>query len=298
MAALNIDYNEIAKRLPKKQYKFRESWYVYKSNKPALVAAFVVVFLFAVAFIGPLFFPYETALKQTIRDMLTSPNSKYWFGTDNLGRDIFARIINGARISLTLGFIPTIIGMFFGMLFGACAAYFGKLVDNIIMRVCDILTCIPGILLMLLFVTVLGYGFENLLIAITAASIPSYTRYVRSLILSIVENDYVEAARSCGTGSIAIMYKHVLRNAIGPLLLLGTSNISEMIMMGAGLSFLGLGVQPPTPEWGLMLANARDFMRSAPYMLFIPGIAILLSVLSFNLVGDGLRDVLDPRLRR
>ena len=295
---MDIDYNEIAKRLPRKQNNLREGWRVFVSNKTALIASFVVVLLFIVAFVGPVFFPYETALKQTISDMLSPPSSRYWFGTDNVGRDVFARIVNGAQISLTLGFVPTIVGMFFGMLFGACAAYFGKWVDNIIMRICDILSCIPGILLMLLFVTVLGYGFNNLLIAITVASIPSYTRYIRSLILSIVENDYVEAARACGTNSVAIMFKHVLKNAIGPLLLLGTSNISEMIMMGAGLSFLGLGVQPPTPEWGLMLSNARDFMRSAPYLLFIPGVTILISVLSFNLVGDGLRDVLDPRLRR
>jgi peptide/nickel transport system permease protein len=295
---MEYNYNEILLRLPKKQSSFRESWRLFKANRPAFVGMFIVIFLILVATLGPLIFTYEMAITANVSDRLSPPNSTYWLGTDRLGRDLFARIINGAQISLTLGFVPTIVGMFFGMLLGSCAALFGKWVDNIIMRLCDMMTCIPGVLMTLMFVAVLGFGLENVIIAISITSIPGYTREIRAMVIGIVENDYIEAARACGTRGLQIMYKHVLINAVGPLILTASSSIASMIMMGAGLSFLGLGVQAPTPEWGLMIADAREFMRTAPYLLFVPGFAILISVLSFHLVGDGIRDVLDPRMRR
>jgi ABC-type dipeptide/oligopeptide/nickel transport system permease subunit len=295
---MDYNYEEILARLPGKTNNYAEGWRIFISNKPAFISLFVVIFLFAAAFLGPLFFPYETAVTQNIAERLRPPGKTHWFGTDNLGRDVFARIINGAGISLTMGFIPTIAGMFFGIFFGSCAAYFGKWIDNLIMRIVDILSCIPAVLLMLMLVAILGQGMTNLLIAITAASIPSYTREVRALILNIVENDYIEAGRACGSGRFQIIVRHVLPNAMGPLILTATSSISGMIMAGAGLSFLGLGVQPPAPEWGLMLAGSRTFLFNAPHLLFIPGLAILVSVISFNLLGDGLRDAFDPRLRR
>ena len=297
---LKKDYNmaEMAKRLPQKQTNLHESWRMFKANKPALVSMFVVILLFVVAFIGPLVWTMEDAVRQVMTDRLLPPGQEYWFGTDGLGRDNFARVINGARVSLTMGFVPTIVSLFFGMLFGGIAAYFGKWVDNVIMRICDLIQCIPGLLLMIMISFVFGSGLTNVLIAITFVSIPGMIRGVRALILHIVENDYIEAARACGTSEMMIMYKHVLKNAVGPLVLAGVSGISGMIMAGAGLSFLGLGIQPPYPEWGFMLATSREFLFRAPYLMWIPGFAILISILSFNLVGDGLRDVLDPKLRR
>ncbi|MDR1440429.1 MAG: ABC transporter permease [Clostridiales bacterium] len=207
-------------------------------------------------------------------------------------------MINGARVSLTMGFLPTAGSLLAGMLLGALAAYRGGWIDNAVMRVCDILTCVPGILLSLTFVMILGTGLNNVLIAITVAAIPAATRYVRAVVLNIVGLDYIEAGRACGTGTFGIIRKHVLPNAFGPLLLFATSNISAMLLMGAGLSFLGLGIQPPYPEWGSMLNEAREYVLTEPWLFLFPGVAIMISMLAFNLVGDALRDALDPKLRR
>ncbi|MCL2007598.1 MAG: ABC transporter permease [Treponema sp.] len=290
--------DEIAARLPSKQAIWKESWRMFRSNRPALVSLIVVIILFSVAFLGPLVWPFESAVRQTISDRLQPPSSQYWFGTDNLGRDLFSRIVNGARTSLTLGFAPTSISMFFGMLLGSAAAFFGKWVENLIMRLVDMIQCIPSVLLMLMIVAITGPGLRNAIIALSITGIPGSIRYVRALVLDISERDFIEAAKACGTKSIVIMYKHILKNAVGPLVLGFVSSISGMIMAGAALSFLGVGVQPPYPEWGFMIAGAREFLQRAPHLLFVPGIMIVIAALCFNLVGDGLRDVLDPRLRR
>lgn len=285
-------------KLPKKQSQLREFWRAFSQNKPAVAGLVIVIALFIIAYSAEAIVPYEVAIKTDIPHKLTPPGGEHLLGTDHLGRDVFARVLHGAKVSLTMGFIPTLISLSFGMLFGALAAYFGGWVDNLIMRLCDIFACIPGLLLSLTFVAVLGPGLTNMLIAITISSIPGRTRYVRAVILNIVELEYIEAGRACGTSSIKIIFKHVLPNAIGPLILNAASSIAGMIMTGAGLSFLGLGIQPPDPEWGFMLAESRESMRRAPYLMMAPGVAILISILAFNLVGDGLRDALDPKLRR
>lgn len=282
----------------KKQSQFKEFWRIFRSNKIAMLGLIIVVILFILAFSAEQLIPYSQATKQNVRAKLTPPNAEYLLGTDSLGRDVAARVLHGAKVSLTMGFLPTLISLFFGMLLGSLAAYFGGWVENLIMRICDVFSCIPGLLLSLTFVAVLGPGLRNMLIAITISSIPGRTRFVRAIILNIVEMEYIEAGRACGSSSLAIIRKHVLPNAMGPLILNAASSIAGMIMTGAGLSFLGLGIQPPDPEWGYMLAEAREYIRQSPYLMFAPGIAILISILSFNLVGDGLRDALDPKLRR
>jgi len=282
----------------KKESQFREFWRLFRKNKPAFFSLFVVIILFVLAFSAERIYPYEMAISTDIVNKLQPPSSEHIFGTDHLGRDVAARILHGAKVSLTMGFIPTLVSLFLGMILGASAAYFGGWVDNLIMRLCDVFTCIPGLLMSLTFVAVLGPGLKNMLIAITISSIPARTRFVRANVLSIVGQDYVEAGRACGTNSFNIIFKHVLPNIMGPLILNAASNIAGMIRTGASLSFLGLGIQPPAPEWGCMLSEARAHILRAPYLMLFPGLAILIAILSFNLVGDGLRDALDPRLRR
>jgi len=285
------------KQLPHKQNNFNNTLRALCKNRPAFVGLILVVLLFAFAYIGPLLFPMQDALKISAQ-RLHSPSGAHWFGTDALGRDLFARIVNGASVSLTMGFLPVGVSMFFGMLLGAMAAYFGGLLDNIIMRICDVFACIPGILLSITLVAVLGTGLTNMLIAITITSIPGRVRYVRAVVLQIVGQDYIEAARACGTKPFGLIFKHIVPNAFGPLMLSATASIAGMIMLGAGLSFLGLGLQPPYPEWGSMLMDARGHLLTSPHMFYFPGAFLVTSMLAFNLLGDGLRDVLDPRLRR
>lgn len=284
----------------KKQSQFKEFWRIFFQSKPATVGLVLVILLLLMVIFAEQIVPYELAVEQhiTVEERLQPPSAEHIFGTDHVGRDMFARIVHGGRVSLTVGFIPVIISLIGGMLLGACAAYFGKTVENIIMRFCDVFACIPGTLLTLSFAAVLGAGLDNMMVALTITAIPGATRMVRALILNIVESDYIEAAKMCGTSDFKIMIRHILPNAMGPLILSLVSSIASTVMMGAGLSFLGMGVQPPQPEWGYMLSESRQFMYRAPHMFIIPGIFIMLAILSLNLAGDGLRDALDPKLRR
>ena len=286
------------KRIPPKRNRFYESWRVFASNKSALIGLVVIIILFAVAFVGPRFYPMSGAIRANSATRLLKPSSEHLLGTDGMGRDVLARIVNGAQVSLTMGFIPITVSVAIGMLLGSLAAYSGGWIDNLIMRLCDVFACIPGVLLTLTMVSILGAGLNNMFIAITISCIPGQTRFIRSVVLNIVELDYVEAGRACGTKPLKIMRKHVLPNAFGPIVLSATSGIAGMIMMGAGLSFLGLGIQPPYPEWGAMLGEALAYVRVAPWLFYFPGLAIMISVLVFNLAGDGLRDALDPKLKR
>ena len=240
--------------------------------------------------------PYNYA-KTAPLEAYQGPSFQHLFGTDNLGRDIFSRCIYATRISLFIGVVSSVAAVVVGGTLGLIAAYFMKAVDNIIMRVMDMFTAIPGTLLALAIVAALGTSMVNLLIAITISSIPGFVRLIRSTVLTVVESDYVEAARACGTGDARIILRHILPNAIGPIIVQTTTSISDMILTASGLSFIGMGVQAPTPEWGAMISEAREFYRQKPYLVIFPGVCIILTALSFNLIGDGLRDALDPRLR-
>ncbi len=241
---------------------------------------------------------YEAdAVSQDMKIRLMSPNREHIFGTDQYGRDIFARIIFGARISLMVGLATVSLSLTAGAIIGAAAGYYGGKADNILMRIMGVLLAIPGLLMALAVVAALGPGLVNLIIANSITRVPQFARVVRSAILSIKEQEFIEAAKACGTKDSRIILRHILPNAIGPIIVQATLNMGTTILGIAALSFIGLGIQPPTPEWGSMLSDARSQMRYYPYLVVVPGIAIMLAVMSFNLIGDGLRDSLDPKLK-
>ncbi|MYD88891.1 MAG: ABC transporter permease [Caldilineaceae bacterium SB0662_bin_9] len=226
-----------------------------------------------------------------------APSSLYWFGTDELGRDVLSRVLAGAHISLALGFISVSIGLVAGTALGLVAGFYGGWVDGIVMRAMDALLAFPGILLALVVIAALGTSIQNVMIAVGIAIVPQYARLVRSLCLTIRELAYVEAAHVVGSGPVRLIFRHFLPNIVPPLIVLSTLQIGQAIIYGSALSFLGMGAQPPTPEWGLIAAKGRDFFRKAWWISTFPSLAILSVVLAFNLLGDGLRGLLDPRMR-
>ena len=225
------------------------------------------------------------------------PSSAHWFGTDAYGRDIFARVVHGARISIIIGLAATVGSVCISGILGSIAGYYGGRIDNVIMRVLDTFLAIPGELLAMAIVASLGPSMTNLLIAVTIARIPPFTRVIRSSILTVIDQDYIESAIASGARDSYIIVKHILPNAMGPIIIQATMGVGRMILTAAGMSFIGMGVQPPLPEWGSMLAEGRDFMRYSPYITLFPGLAIILTSLALNLLGDGLRDALDPKLK-
>ena len=227
-----------------------------------------------------------------------APSSAYWFGTDELGRDIFSRIIYGARYSLSIGVLGVGVGAAIGMVFGAIAGYFGRWTDNIVMRLTDVLQSLPGILLAMCVSAVLGPGYINTMIALAVGNIPMSVRLMRAGILGIRHQEYLEAAVSINARTPRIIFRHVIPNSFSPLLVSATMSIGNTIMMCAMLSFIGLGLQPPLPEWGSMIAGGLPSFRAQPWLVIFPGVFIMLSVLSLNMLGDGLRDVLDPKLKK
>lgn len=226
-----------------------------------------------------------------------APSGLYWFGTDELGRDVLSRVLAGAHISLALGFISVSIGLVVGSTLGLVAGFHGGWVDGVVMRAMDALLAFPGILLALVIIAALGTSIQNVMIAVGIAIVPQYARLVRSLCLTIRELAYVEAAHVVGSGPARLIFRHFLPNIVPPLIVLSTLQIGQAIIYGSALSFLGMGAQPPTPEWGLIAAKGRDFFRKAWWISTFPSLAILSVVLSFNLLGDGLRSLLDPRMR-
>ena len=281
----------------KKKGQGREIWRRFKRNKVAMFGMCLFIFILLVVIFADLIIPYEKALEQVVPDRLMEPSAEHWLGTDNFGRDIFARIVHGSRNSLLVGLGAVAVGITIGGLLGSIAGFYGGRIDSIIMRILDTVMCIPLMLLVLSIVAALGASLINVLIALMIANVPQYTRIVRSAILPVVGQDYIEAARSCGTPNRWIIFKHVIPNAIGPIIVQATMAVGTMIINAAGISFLGMGIQPPTPEWGAMLNEAKNFMLTEPYTVIFPGLAIGLTALSLNLMGDGLRDALDPKLK-
>lgn len=268
----------------------------FRKNKPAMAGLIVFIFLVLIAAFADVIAPQELTT-QISADILQSPSSEHWFGTDHIGRDIFARIVHGARISLSIGFVVTGISLSIGAILGAAAGYLGGIFDNIVMRILDVLMCIPSMLFTMAIIAALGVNLTNLLIAMIISCVPGYVRLVRASVISLTDMEYVQCAKSYGTSKMGIIVRHVLPNAIGPIIVTAASNIAGTILAAAGLSFLGFGVQAPTPEWGAMVSESRSFMRTAPHMTLFPGLAIVISAMSINLIGDGLRDALDPRLK-
>lgn len=281
----------------KKNSQAKEIWRRFRKNKTAMFGLFLLIFVILIAIFADLIVPYEKAISQEIACRLDGPTAGHWFGRDEAGRDVFARIIHGSRYSLLVGISTSVLSLLIGGLLGAIAAYYGGWLDNVIMRLTDVIMTVPPILLSLAVVAALGPNLRNLLIAITVSCVPSMLRMVRSTVLGVVDEDYIDAARSYGASDMRIILKYVIPNALGPIIVTTTMNVANMILSAAGLSFLGLGVQPPAPEWGALLSDAETYMFDAPHLLYIPGAFIVIAALGFNLAGDGLRDALDPKLK-
>lgn len=281
----------------KKQSQAGEIWRRFRKSKGAVIGLVMLSVILLVLLCADFIAPYEIATKQNLADKLAGPSAAHIFGTDSYGRDVFARVVHGGRISITIAVLSTISACTLGCLLGAVAGYFGKLVDSFIMRALDIFMSVPDILFTMAVVFALGANFVNLLIALTLAYFTNYVRLVRSQVLNLAEQDYVEASRAGGAGSAHIILNHILPNAMGVIIVNTTLNIAKVILYESTLSFLGLGMPPPAPAWGLMLSEAREFMHFAPHLMFFPALAIVLTATSINLMGDGLRDALDPHLK-
>jgi len=275
----------------------QETWFHLKKNKAAMVGLGIITIFVLMAIFAPLISPYDPNA-QVIDDRKTPMfTDGYIFGTDDLGRDMLSRLIYGARISMTIGVVSVGISLVFGILIGVTSAYFGGLYDKIVMRLIDIMLAFPYILLTIVIVSLLGPSLLNAMIAIGISQIPRYARVVRASVLAEKEADYVLAERALGARDTELMFLTILPNCLSPTIVQATLGVGEAILSSAGLSFLGLGAQPPTPEWGLMIASSKEFITNAWWIVTLPGIAILLAVLGFNLFGDGLRDILDPKMR-
>jgi len=274
----------------------------FAGSRLAIAGVLIIAVLAALALAAPLLaseHPDENGVWRTINiaQKERSPSLEHPLGTDQLGRDMFSRMLYGARVSLTIGIVSVSLAIITGTLLGAVAGYFGGAVDMIVMRVMDIMLAFPSILLALAIVVLIGNGLLNVMLAVGIISVPTYARIVRSGVLSVVGREYVTASGALGAGDAHILFRHVLPIALAPLIVGGSLGIGAAILDAAGLGFLGLGAQPPLAEWGLMLSDTRQKLFTAPWLVAFPGIAIMLTVLGFNLMGDGLRDVLDPRLR-
>lgn len=273
-----------------------ETWRRLKKNRIAAVSLFVLLFLVFLSVFADWIAPYSY-FEQNLRDLLQGPSREHWLGTDQYGRDILSRLIYGTRISLSVGVVAVGLALLLGGILGAIAGYYGKRVDNLIMRCMDIMLSIPSVLLALAIVATFGTSLLNLMIATGVSTIPGYARLIRAEILSNKDQEYVEAARAVGAGDFEIITKHILPNCMAPILVQATFGVATAILTVAGLSFVGLGLQPPIPEWGSMLSEARSYIRDYAYMMVSPALAIALTVFCLNCLGDGLRDALDPKLR-
>lgn len=271
------------------------AWRSFKKRKLGLVGALIVIFLILTALFGNLITPYDP-LEMHTSDALQEPSAKYWLGTDRFGRDQLSRLINGTRISMTVSFGSIFIAAVLGVIIGLVSGYYGGYIDSIIMRLLDIIFAFPMLLLALVLVAVLGPSLRNVLIAIGFVQHARFARIVRGSVLSVKEKEFVEGIRSVGARGKTIIFRFILPNVLSPVIVQATWGLSIAIMLEAALSFLGLGTQPPMPSWGLMLNESRRFMELAPWMTIFPGLAIMFAVLGFNLMGDALRDALDPRL--
>ena len=276
--------------------RFRRSWAKLKRNKAALVGGVLLLVYVLSAFFAPVLFPGNPSAPNLINS-LESPTLKEPLGTDELGRSILGRLIYGSRISLLIAVGVVSVGIILGIPLGLVSGYYGGKIDFGIQRVTDTMLAFPGFLLALALVAVLGVGLKNTVISIGISMVPMYIRLVRGCVLSVREEDYVEAARAVGTRDVIILFRHILPNVMVPITVQTSLSMGLAILFAAGLGFLGIGVQPPTPEWGTMLGSARSYLFHAPHVATFPGIAIFLAVLSFNLLGDGLRDALDPRFK-
>lgn len=285
-------------RKTKKRSQWGEVWRRLKRNKMAMVGLAIIIVLSLLAIFADQIADYDTmAIKQNPSNRMASPNSQNWLGTDDLGRDIFARMIHGARVSLVVGIVAVGFAIVVGGSLGAIAGFYGGKIDNTIMRIMDIFLAIPSILLAIAIVSALGGSLFNLMIAVGISSIPQYARIVRASVLSVKDEEFIESARAAGANDTRIILKHIIPNCLAPVIVQGTLGVASAILSTSGLAFIGLGIPKPQPEWGSMLSEGRQFLRKAPHITTFPGVAIMITILALNLLGDGLRDALDPKLK-
>ncbi len=277
----------------------QEIWRRLIKNKGAVIGMVITILLVILACSVDFIYDYQDdVISQHITERLQWPSAAHPFGTDNLGMDLFTRVVYGTKYSLTIGIVSTIFSTIMGLILGSIAGYFGGRIDNIIMRGCDILGAIPGLLLGMVIVSVLGGSMLNLMIALGVAEVSHSTRVVRAAVLTVRNSEYVESARSIGMPEWMIICKYILPNCMSPIIVAVTLRVGSAIIGASSLSFLGMGVQVPAPEWGAMLSAGRNYIRGYPYITLFPGLAIMITVLALNMFGDGLRDAMDPKLRR
>ena len=282
----------------KRPSQAKEIWRRFKKSKGAIIGLIMLVAIALALIIGPMVIPYSLATDNNYMAVHQTPSMEHLFGTDEFGRDIFARVIYGGRTSIAIAILATISSCVFGSMLGAIAGFFGGKVDAVIMRALDIFMSVPDILFTMAVVYALGANFVNLLVALTLAYFTNYVRLVRAQVLTLSEADYVEAARAGGSSSLRIILSHIIPNAVGVIIVNTTLNVAKIILYESTLSFLGLGMPPPAPEWGALLSAGRSLIREYSYLTLFPGLAILITVLALNMMGDGLRDAMDPKLRK
>ena len=287
---------EVNTKTVKKRSQWSMVWGRLKRNKMAMAGLFILVMLVIMAIFASPISNYHYAYQQ-LGNRLAGPSAAHWFGTDALGRDIFSRIVYGSRVSLQIGLIAIGTATLIGGFFGAIAGYYGGHLDTAIMRVMDILLAIPGILLAISIVAALEPNLTNLMLAVGISFIPIEARVIRASVMTVRDQEFVEAARAVGTGNGRIIFKHILPNALAQIIVQATLGVAGAILSAAGLSFIGLGIQPPSPEWGAMLSEGRQHMRTHWHITTFPGLAIMITIFALNLLGDGLRDALDPKLK-
>ena len=284
------------KKNKRKKSQLHDVWRKLKQNKMAVGSMILLVLIFFVGIFGTWIAPYDYAA-QNYDEVLMSPSASHLFGTDNFGRDIFSRILYGCKYTILIGFGAPILACVFGSLLGLIAAFYKKL-DNIIMRIMDIFIGMPGMTLLILIIAVLGPNLWNMIIAIAISYTPTFARVTRGAALSVINQEYIEACIAIGANNRRVLLRHVLPNCLAPIIVQFSLTAGLSILLGASLSFVGMGVQPPTPEWGLMVSDGRSYLRTNWYMSIIPGLAIILVTTCLNYLGDGLRDALDPRLNK
>ena len=280
----------------RKNSEMRRVFRQFRKNKAAVAGLIIFLIEVLLAILAPVIAPYDYITMDTASQLAT-PSLLHPFGCDDVGRDILSRVLIGARYSLSMGVISALASNFLGMIIGAIAGFVGGWVDNVIMRICDIIQAIPAMLLIIILAVLLGPGYINTILALTLSTLTYPARLIRGQILKERENEYIEAERSINASKARIIFSHLIPNCISPIIVNTTMGVSGRISTAASLSFIGLGVRPPIPEWGAMISSAREFMRRAPHMVIFPGLAIAITVLSLNLMGDGLRDALDPKLK-
>ncbi len=281
----------------RKHGKVGEIWHRFRQNKGAMIGFVVLVIMFAIALTIDFWLDQEKIIGQNIMGKLQAPNAEHWFGTDEMGRDLFWRVLYGSRYSLSIGFVAVAVSLVLGVPLGAIAGYYGGRIETIIMRVTDIFSAIPSILMGVVIVSILGGNTINLMLAVGISSVPQFVRITRAAVLTVKNEEYVEAARALGKTDMYIIFRQILPNCLSPIIVQTTLRVASAIISASSLSFLGLGIKPPSPEWGALLTAGKTYIRGYSYLCLFPGLAIMITVLAFNMVGDGLRDAMDPKLR-